>query len=177
MEGNTKVIDGYTVYVAPLLGETSVLVFYQLQKSIIPAGVKVLASVRGLFSQAEAEATAEGEEGAQPTSPRITVKQLLETDIQNVDFSQIADAIDEIHEKMSAKQWLDFLKLAFSQTTVDAKPVCEKRHFDDIFARHILFMYKVLWFTLTENYGDFFDVVGFLTTSAEEKKPTAQAGK
>ncbi|HMD67762.1 MAG TPA: hypothetical protein VKF42_02720 [Chitinivibrionales bacterium] len=177
MEGNTKVIDGYTVYVSPLLGETSVLVFYQLQKSLIPAFIKALASMRGVFSQAEDGAPPDPDAPVEPDKPRISFKKLLETDLDTVDFAQIAMAIEEMHATMTAKQWLDFIKQTFSQTTVDAKPVSEKRHFDDIFARHILFMYKVLWFTLRENYGDFFDAVGSLPTIGPEKKPTAPAEK
>lgn len=175
MEGNTKVIDGRTVYVAPLLGETSVLVFYQLQKSLIPAFVKMLSSVRGVFSQAEQEAAEDAP--AEVETPKISFKKLLDVDLQTLDFAQIADAIDEIHEKMNPKQWLDFLHLALTQTTVDGKPVTEKRHFDDVFSRNILFMYKVLWFTLTENYRDFFDVAASFPMNGNEKRPTQTAGK
>jgi hypothetical protein len=171
MEGKFKVIDGRTVAAPPLFGETSTLVFYQLEKCLGPALVMGIASLRSLFGGA-AEPAENGEK------PKINIAKLLETDLDSIDFSLIAQAVKEIHDNMTAREWLTFLQLAFTHTTVDGKPVAEPRHYNEVFKGKILFMYKVLWYTLTENYADFFAVVGSgMESVAAQKTPTESPEK
>ena len=161
VESRTKTIDGHSVYVMPLLGETATLVFYQVQKCLAPALITALGALKTVFTSA----TGSEKKGEKP---KVDFKKFLETDLSKIDFGELSSVFDAIHEKMTAEQWLEFIKLALSRTTVDNRPVGEKIHFDDVFAGHIMLEYKVLWFTLEANYGDFFAVVGFGATKESE---------
>jgi hypothetical protein len=152
----TKIIDGNNVYVMPLLGETAVTVFYQLQKCIAPALVRALGSLKGSFS----------------SEKKVDLKSLLGSEI---DISSLSDAIDSIHEKMTAQEWLSFLKTTLSCTTVNDRAVGDKMHFDEVFSGKILLLYKVLWFTLEVNFGDFFGAVVPGATKASEPPKTTES--
>jgi hypothetical protein len=154
IESQTKIIDGNSVYVLPLLGETAALVFYQLQKCIAPAIVQALGALK------------------LSSGSKIDVKKIFDSDI---DIASLSGAIDSIHEKMTAAEWLSFVKTALSRTTVNDRAVGDKAHFDEVFSGKILLLYKVLWFSLEVNFGDFFDAVGFGTTKAEEQPKTTES--
>jgi len=154
-ESQTKIIDGNGVYVLPLLGETAALVFYQLQKCIAPAIVQALGAIKGAAPSAD---------------KKLDIKKLLGADL---DIAALSSAIDSIHEKMTAQEWLSFLKTTLSRTTVNDRAVGDKAHFDEVFSGKILLLYKVLCFSLEVNFGDFFDAVGFsASTESETPKPT-----
>jgi hypothetical protein len=149
-----KTIDGQSVYVMPLTGETATLVFYQLQKCLAPALMTALGALKSVFLPAvEAGEKKDGK-------TKIDFKKFLETDLSRIDFKELSQVFDSIHEKMTAQEWLDFIKLTLSRTTVNNRAVGDKAHFDDVFSGHIMLEYKVLWFTLEANYADFFAVVG-----------------
>jgi hypothetical protein len=151
IEPQTKIIDSNEVYVLPLLGETATLVFYQLQKCIAPAIVQALGALNI------------------SSGKKIDVKKIFDSEI---DIASLSGAIDSIHEKMKAAEWLSFLKTALSRTTVNDRAVGDKAHFDEIFSGKILLLYKVLWFTLEVNFGDFFDAVGFSASKVNEVQKT-----
>jgi hypothetical protein len=161
IEPQQKIIDGNGVYVLPLLGETAALVFYQIQKCIAPAIVQAMGAIKGA-------AAGTGED------KKLDIKKLLGSDI---DISSLSDAIDSIHEKMTAAEWLSFLKTTLSRTTVNDRAVGDKVHFDEVFSGKILLLYKVLWFTLEVNFGDFFEAVGFGVTKENERPKTTGAEK
>lgn len=157
IEAKTKIIDDQSVYVLPLLGETAALVFYQLQKCIAPAIVQALGALNI------------------SSGKKIDVKKIFDSDI---DIASLSGAIDSIHEKMTAAEWLSFLKTALSRTTVNDRAVGDKAHFDEVFSGKILLLYKVLWFSLEVNFGDFFDAVGFSASKVSETpKPTGSPKK
>jgi hypothetical protein len=143
----TKTIDGHSVYVMPLFGETATLVFYQLQKCLAPAFIQAIGALKGIFS----------EQGSEKSG--INIAQFLNAEA-DIDFARLSEAVDAIHAKMNAREWLDFLKQTLSQTTVDNKPVGETQHYNDVFSGKMLLLYKVLWYTLEINFSDFFGVVG-----------------
>ena len=153
IEAKTKIIDDQSVYVLPLLGETAALVFYQLQKCIAPAIVQALGALNI------------------SSGKKIDVKKIFDSDI---DIASLSGAIDSIHEKMTAAEWLSFLKTALSRTTVNDRAVGDKAHFDEVFAGKILLLYKVLWFSLEVNFGDFFGLAGFLNTNEPQPGKTAK---
>jgi hypothetical protein len=156
-EPSTKIIDGNGVYVLPLLGETAALVFYQLQKCIAPAIVQAMGAIKGTAADPDKD-------------KKFDIKKLLGADI---DIASLSSAIDSIHEKMTAQEWLSFLKTTLSRTTVNDRPVGDKAHFDEVFSGKIFLLYKVLWFTLEVNFGDFFDAAGFSDSSEEKQEKTA----
>jgi hypothetical protein len=78
---------------------------------------------------------------------------------------------------MTAAEWLSFLKTTLSRTTVNDRAVGDKVHFDEVFSGKILLLYKVLWFTLEVNFGDFFEAVGFGVTKENERPKTTGAEK
>lgn len=156
IEAQTKIIDGNGVYVLPLLGETAALVFYQLQKCIAPAIIQAIGAIKGAADRDK--------------DKKLDIKKLLGADI---DIASLSNAIDSIHEKMTATEWLSFLKTTLSRTTVNDRAVGDKAHFDEVFSGKILLLYKVLWFSLEVNFGDFFAAVGFSASKeSETPKPT-----
>jgi hypothetical protein len=164
-EAKTKTIGGCQVYVMPLLGETSTLVFYQLQKCLAPALVRVFGALKGVFASAVSD-----EKGGKV---KVDFKKFLASDVDNLDFEELSQVFDAIHDKMTPKDWLEFVKQALSQTTVNGRPVGDTAHFNEVFAGKILLLYKVLWYTLEVNFGDFFAAVGFGdTTGNTTQKPT-----
>jgi hypothetical protein len=160
-EERTTIIDGHSVYVKPLFGEAATLVFYQVQKCLAPALIKAMGALQGVFSAG----TTKDDNG----KTVFSLGALLASGV-DIDFDGLSKAMDVIHDKMTAQEWLNFIRASLASTMVDNRAVGDKVHFDEVFSGKILLQYKVLMFTLEVNFGDFFGMVGFGNSKEKESQ-------
>ena len=72
-----------------------------------------------------------------------------------IDMSVFAAAMDKLATTIDEGEFTRFVLELLQLTRVDNVPITEAS-FDMEFAGNLLFMYKILWFTLEVNYGSFF---------------------
>lgn len=150
-----KEINGCHVRVVPLLGSRSFSVHVKLIKYFGKSILQALGAVKDMAQE------------TQKTGKKVDVKSMMNLDI---DFTQFSEAIESLAEK-SPDELFQFVMEALSSTFINEK-VIDKPSFDMHFAGNMVFLYKVLWFTLEANYGDFFAVVGSGTTNQKVPVPT-----
>lgn len=144
LEATTRIIDGYTVRIVPLLGTHAVRLFAKVRKVLVPALIMTISSTKGMLSTRK-----DGE--------KFKTSDFLGADI---DFTKISDAIAGISEHMTPDEELTFFKEALATTFINEKCVADEAQFNDVFQGNVLLLYKILWATLEVNFGDFLSAVG-----------------
>jgi len=71
------------------------------------------------------------------------------------EFEMLGTAIDILVEKISPDELTKFMLELLCSTRIDGKEITETT-FDNEFSGNLPLMYKILWFTLEVNYGNFF---------------------
>ena len=71
------------------------------------------------------------------------------------EFEMLGIAIDILVEKISPDEFTKFMLELLCSTRIDGKEIIETT-FDNEFSGNLPLMYKILWFTLEVNYGNFF---------------------
>jgi hypothetical protein len=85
-------------------------------------------------------------------------------------FEAIVPALDAFIEILDPKTFVSFLLELFCSTRIDGKEITDQV-FDDEFAGDMMFLYRVLWFTLEVNYKSFFDKAGIGKILTKIKTP------
>ena len=139
VDGTVKTIGGFQVRVVPLLGTRSFLVKAKLIRYFGKSLVKAIGAVKEMKGKS---------------------KSVMAMDI---DFNMFSDAITDLASH-DPEALLAFIMEALQTTYINEQSAGDKATFDMQFAKHMVLMYKILWFTLEENYGDFFEAVGIGNT-------------
>ena len=71
------------------------------------------------------------------------------------EFEMLGTAIDILVEKISPDEFTRFMMELLCSTRIDGKEIDETTFYNE-FSGNLPFMYKILWFTLEVNYGNFF---------------------
>ena len=135
----TKTIDGKQITVTPFFGLVSLENKSRLLKFIGPGA-------RGLFSTLKTEDVQAVSSG--------------EKDFFDLDVSAIGAVFEHIATNLNPKQFAQFCLDMLSSTRVNGIEI-DKNYFDTEFMGSLLLMYKILWFVVEVNWGDFFGAGGF----------------
>lgn len=149
IQAKEKNIDGYQVRVVPLLGTRSFSVHAKFLKYVGKPLIKALGGIK---------------------ESKVDLKNVMGSEI---DFSKFSESIDDLAGN-DPDALLAFVMDALSSTFINEKAI-DKAMFDMTFAGNMLLMYKILWFTMEVNYGDFFAVVGTGRASPSRPVPTGNA--
>ena len=87
-----------------------------------------------------------------------------------IDLKQVAEVVNDFASKLTPEEWSEFCLKLFAYTDIDKVRIMDETSFDTVFTGKLLFMCKVLIFTLEVNYGDFFAESGII----QESKPQNQ---
>jgi hypothetical protein len=71
------------------------------------------------------------------------------------DISSLSKVIDKLSSTLDENDFVRFVLDLLKCTRLDGKEITEAV-FDDEFSGDLLLMYKILWYTLEVNYGNFF---------------------
>lgn len=136
-----KEIDGKQITVTPFFGLTSLTHKTRIIKLLGPG-------VNGLF--------------------KIDIKSLK--NIKEADIGFIGFAISQLCEKLNPDEFASFILDLLSSTRIDGVEI-KKAVFDTEFMGNLTFMYKILWFVLEVNWGDFFEggVSGWIKKKVKER--------
>lgn len=96
----------------------------------------------------------------------------------NVDFSVFEGAIDKLTASIDEKVFVDFTLELLATTRIDGKEITIEV-FDLEFASNLVLMYKILWFVLEVNYGNFFGAsgIGKILSQFNQVKPAPAKSK
>jgi hypothetical protein len=158
LQSKEKQINGYQVRVVPLLGTRSFSVHAKFLKFFGKPLLQALGAIKDIAGEAS------------KSGKKVDLKSVMGTEI---DFSLFSEAMESL-VAADADALLVFVMDAMGSTFINERAV-DKSAFDMLFAGNMVFMYKVLWFTLEVNYGDFFAVVGTGNTSQSRPAPTGNA--
>jgi len=86
----------------------------------------------------------------------------------DLDWKEISAVVNDFASKLAPEDWQDFCLQLLAFTDVNGKRITDEDAFNGAFTGKLLFMVKVLIFTMEVNYGDFFGVSGI---SAAPKPP------
>ena len=144
IETKNKTIDGREVMVTQFPGRRALSYKTRLLKLLGPSVVEMFSGVK------------------------LESVEVLSSDF---DLSIISKAFDKLAEKLDESEFVKFVLELLQCTRVDGKEITPE-YFDNEFAGNLLFMYKVLWFTLEVNYGSFFGQggIGKILSKLKEKK-------
>ena len=135
----TKDIDGHEIAVTPFLGFRSLEYKARLLKVLGPGA-------RGLFSGIKAEDIESLSNG--------------ESSILDTDIGMIGEVIEHLTKNLNEKQFAQLCLDILQSTRIDGREI-NKEAFDLEFMGNLLFMYKILFFAIMTNWGDFFGQGGF----------------
>lgn len=95
------------------------------------------------------------------------IKGLLNKEIS---AGMVGAMVGKLLENVDADDTLAFVFRLLQFTEVDNRPAFNEQVFDEIFSHNFKFLYKILFFVLEANYGDFFGAGGI---SSMFKSPEA----
>lgn len=93
---------------------------------------------------------------------------------QEVDMTKIGEAVIALADKLDPDDFENLILEILVSTRVDGKEINEAA-FDDLFAGEMSLMYKVVFFALQTNFGDFFvsgGIGNLLAQQAQGMTPT-----
>jgi hypothetical protein len=157
-----KTIDGHAVESTALPGLNAVRLKAKLAKKVFPA-------VGKFFSGIKMKTGAKGVKAA----------------ISDLDLSGIGGAFESIAAEMEPDELEALILEILSQSRVDGKDVSDTDVFNVVFSRNMLFMYKVVLFSLEVNFGDFLSILRtgmkkvqtMISQVAETPKSTQQSSE
>lgn len=76
-----------------------------------------------------------------------------------IDFSVFEDFITKLTARIDENEFVKFVLELLQTTRIDGKEITPET-FDMEFAANLVLMYKILWFVLEVNYGNFFGDTG-----------------
>ncbi len=89
-----------------------------------------------------------------------------------IDWRDFAALINDFASKLEPAEWQDFCLKVLAYTTIGERRIIDEATFNEAFTGKMLFMVKVLAFTLEANYGDFFEAGGISTVTVPPTKKT-----
>jgi hypothetical protein len=88
----------------------------------------------------------------------------------DMDLSKMAGAVEALVSNLDEKDFVPFVLEMLQCTRIDGKEINDGV-FDLEFAANLSLMYKILWFVLEVNFGDFFDKAGIGKILSVKAKP------
>ena len=88
------------------------------------------------------------------------------------DEKEVSGIVNEFSSKLVPEEWQDFCVHCLAYSSVNGQMIDGEDSFNQAFSGKLLFMYKVLFFALEVNYGDFLGESGFGVTPKPPAKKT-----
>ena len=142
IESKEKIVDGKTVKVTQLPATYANQLFTRVLKYFGSGIVQLLGLIKSISSVPEVK------------DGKVS---LLDLDL---DWKAVAGIISDFSAKLTPEEWQEFCLKLLAYTDVNEKRITDETAFNAVFTGKLLFMCKVLVFTLEVNYGDFFEAGG-----------------
>lgn len=137
LEPEEKVIDGLTVQVVPFAAWTA----FRLKAELIGlVGPTLIKGISGLVGSKE------------DSSISIMDK--------NINLDKLGEAFIDLLNKLTPEKMEYITKKILAFTRVDNKDISIEVVFNDVFAKRMDLIYKVLWYALEVNYKSFLGLLG-----------------
>lgn len=142
MESKDKIIDGKGVKVSQLPATYANPLFTKVLKYFGSGLIQLFGQLKNLS-----------------TIPEIKngKASLLDLDL---DWIGIAAIVNDFSSKLTPEEWQDFCLKILAYTDINSERITDEAAFNKAFTGKLLFMIKVLVFTLEVNFGDFFGESG-----------------
>lgn len=96
--------------------------------------------------------------------------------LKELDLSILSSAFEKLSESLDEDSFVRFVLDLLQCTRLDGQEI-KDNVFDVEFAGNLLFMYKILWFTLEANYGSFFGEGGIGKILSKIPQPSTERTK
>ena len=90
------------------------------------------------------------------------------------DVKEVSGIVNEFSSKLVPEEWQAFCLSCLAYSSVNEQKIDNEDSFNQVFSGKLLLMYKVLFFALEVNYGDFLGESGFGVTPKPQPKKTAK---